>query len=101
MKNKETQLSEEMEKRVDESFYHEESIETHLPCEFLLNNENGKCNCQLGDFKQFLATALEEQRLEYIEQIKALKNDYPNPSVTAKMLNLQVDEIVELLNKKL
>lgn len=44
----------QMEKEFDEKFWHEEALETHQPCEYLLNNEDGKCNCQIKDIKKFI-----------------------------------------------
>lgn len=48
------QIIDQMEKEFDEKFWHEEALETHQPCEYLLNNEDGKCNCQIKDIKKFI-----------------------------------------------
>jgi len=60
--------SSQSHKKIVESFkrkfYHEESVITHLPCESLLNNQDGKCNCQIDDIEQFLLDALQEVERE-------------------------------------
>ncbi len=45
-------------KEFEESFNHEESVLTHEPCEYLLGNTDGRCNCQIGEIKKWLTKTL-------------------------------------------
>jgi hypothetical protein len=69
-----TTFEEEALKKFDEKFYHEETIDG-FPCEFLVNNEDGKCNCQLKDIKSFLLKVLRNQRLMIVKEIWKLNRD--------------------------
>jgi hypothetical protein len=66
MQNK-SQLPPELEKQFDEEFKHDFRDGGSSSC------YGGKdCDCWVKDAKQFLATALEEQRLRYIKQVEKL-----------------------------
>lgn len=60
MKNKDTWKEE-----FDDNFFHGED-DIGLACEELLNNQDGKCNCQLKLIKSFI----QQVRKEYRERIK-------------------------------
>ena len=58
----------EWEIRFDKKFYHEDDINDE-PCEELINNKDGKCNCQLSDIKDFIRSLLSRQRAEIVEEM--------------------------------
>lgn len=66
MKN-EPQLSAEMERKAEEVFEHYNGDGYANPCPRI------PCDCQVKEYKHFLATALEEQEKEYFEKIN-IKN---------------------------
>lgn len=53
----------------DKKFYHEESLDTHQPCEYLVNNDDGQCNCQIKDIKQFISSLLSQARQEAVKEV--------------------------------
>lgn len=62
MKN-EPQLSAEMERKAEEVFEHYNGDGYANPCPRI------PCDCQVKEYKHFLATALEEQKEEVIEEL--------------------------------
>lgn len=64
MKN-EPQLTAEMERKAEEVFEHYNGDGYANPCPRI------PCDCQVKEYKHFLATALEEQRAEMVRKVEA------------------------------
>jgi SHS2 domain-containing protein len=87
-------------KEYDEKFYHEETID-HEPCEVLVSNKDGKCNCQLSDIRDFLHSSLqdiekqtrEEEAKAYAKGLKIICEKYP--SLATEIKAILYDELKE------
>ena len=96
----------QMEKEFDEKFWHEEALEIHQPCEYLLNNEDGKCNCQIKDIKKFIHSYTRTLLESFGEEVCPEWIDNPYGEVTnysvgrrdeRKAIRLKVKEILQTI----
>ena len=110
----------EWEKRFDDNFYHEDTVDDQ-PCEYLLNNGDGKCNCQIGEAKSFIKSLLKDEKKKWVEEvIKKVENTKvkthpcnncynPNQMSDKRCINCEsargsnnmADRFLELLQKEL
>ena len=102
----EPQLSAEMEKRFDKEFgYLSVAIDYYVENAYPLRKESGMKH--LRDIKHFLATALEEQRATFVDEVKNRKatikwlwGKQRTDDECFLMVMEQVQKIADILNGK-
>lgn len=100
MKQTKPKVSESWEIVFDAQFYHEYAINDH-PCEALVNNYSGKCNCQLADIKTFIQKELDQQKQEMVEKLREVLLDSKFKANGLTWWNQLTEEEVDDIIKRL
>jgi len=97
----EPQQQESWVDRFDNQFHHEESVLTHSPCNYLVGDGDGECNCQIGEIKTFISTERQRVLNEVLKIMKKYYDQYPEQPFARNLLIQIEDDLLQALKEEL
>ena len=89
------------EEEFDNKFGHWD-VEFEMGCEFLLNNTDGKCNCEHDEVKIFISNLLASERQRCVERVREMTAEAVNETTKEHgSPNVYIDMVGEILDDKL